>query len=76
MTGCPECQKCPEPNGFLRRFVAVGGLLFMFAAIALKAFVAGVSDWLVILLALAGAALVPNTKVVDLVTALQRKLSA
>lgn len=58
---------CPDQNGFGRRVMLFGGFLMMFAGIAIKAFVENVSDWFSIAVVIVGGAMVPNSKVIELI---------
>lgn len=70
---------CPPPptyNGFASRVMLFGGLLIIFSSIALAAFVKGISNWVVIALAVIGGALVPNAKIIELVNAWRSRSGA
>lgn len=62
---CP----CPDTNGFGRRVLLFGGLLFMFAALGVAAFVKSVAAWVPIVMALIGGSLIPNNKIAELLNA-------
>lgn len=63
----PEPPPCPEYNGFARRVLLFGGLLFMFGALAVLIFAKNVASWVAVALALVGGALIPNTNIIALV---------
>lgn len=65
----PEPLPPPEQNGFARRVLLFAGLALMFGALAGIAFVKGVASWVWVVMALFGGALIPNTKIIELVYA-------
>lgn len=58
---------CPDVNGFGRRVLLFAGLTIIFAALAVAAFVSGVTKWVPIAFALIGGALIPNAKIADVI---------
>lgn len=69
MPDCPPCPPLPDTNGFARRVLLFGGLLFMFAALAVATFVKGVASWVPVVMALIGGSLIPNNKIAELLNA-------
>jgi hypothetical protein len=63
------CPPVPDTNGFARRVLLFGGLVLIFASLAVVAFVKNVAAWVPVAIALIGGSLIPNNKIAELLNA-------
>lgn len=63
----PPTSPCGDTNGFGRRVLLFSGLLLIFAALAVAAFVTTVTKWIPIAFGLIGGALIPNAQIAAII---------